>query len=77
MLASHIAQAVRGVLCGPDLAVDGAAFDSPGACPGVVRAAARRARHDFIDGLGVAPLPISRPPAAGWHCVLVDDTARH
>ena len=83
LLASQVADAVRGRLVGPDVAVDGASFDSRSARPGelFVPIVAERDGHDFIGAAvaaGATAYLTSRADthvATGATAVLVDDTA--
>lgn len=78
-MASRIASAVGGVLHGPDVAVDGASFDSRSVRPGelFVPIVAERDGHDFIGsalGAGATAYLTHRAPVGGT-AVEVDDTA--
>ncbi|MEO5899936.1 MAG: UDP-N-acetylmuramoyl-tripeptide--D-alanyl-D-alanine ligase [Ilumatobacteraceae bacterium] len=78
--ASDVAAATGGRLIGPDVEIDGAAFDSRAVCPGqlFVPLIAARDGHDFIDGArasGAAAYLTSRRAGMGT-AVEVDDTLR-
>ena len=78
-MASQVASAVGGALHGPDVAVDGASFDSRSVAAGqlFVPIVAERDGHDFIDGAlagGAAAYLTEREPRGG-SAIRVDDTA--
>jgi UDP-N-acetylmuramoyl-tripeptide--D-alanyl-D-alanine ligase len=82
MLASQVAAATGGVLVGPDVEIDGAAFDSRELRSGqlFVPIVAGRDGHDFVDAAIAAGAPAyltSRPVAAGGAAtaIVVADTA--
>lgn len=79
LLASQVAAATQGVLQGPDVAVDGASFDSRSLAAGqlFVPIVAGRDGHDFIDAAVAAGAPAyltSREPVGG-SAIRVADTA--
>ena len=79
-MASQIAAAVDGALHGPDVAVEGASFDSRSVTAGelFVPIVAERDGHDFIDGAisrGAVAYLTERDPQGGT-AIRVDDTAR-
>ncbi|TDT16786.1 UDP-N-acetylmuramoyl-tripeptide--D-alanyl-D-alanine ligase [Ilumatobacter fluminis] len=78
-MASQVASAVGGTLHGPDVAVDGASFDSRSVATGqlFVPIVAERDGHEFIDGAlagGAAAYLTEREPGGGT-AIRVDDTA--
>lgn len=80
LLASHIAEATGGTLVGPDVAVDGASFDSRSVGTGqlFVPLIAERNGHEFIgDALhnGAAAYLTSEPPTGGSAIVVADTSA--
>jgi UDP-N-acetylmuramoyl-tripeptide--D-alanyl-D-alanine ligase len=82
LLASEVAAATGGSLVGPDVEVDGAAFDSRELMPGqlFVPLVAERDGHDFIPAAVAAGAPayLSRRLACtelGASAILVSDTA--
>ncbi len=80
MRASDVASATGGTLHGPDVELDGAAFDSRSLRPGqlFVPIVAERDGHDFIDSAlaaGAGAYLTSRAPGAGT-AIHVADTAR-
>ena len=79
LLASQIAEAVGGVLSGPDVPVDGASFDSRSTGPGelFVPLVADRDGHEFI-GAAIdrgASAYFTSGAAPGGSAIVVDDTA--
>ena len=79
LLASQVAEATGGRLVGPDVAVDGASFDSRSVVAGqlFVPIVAERDGHEFIDGAlagGATAYLTAREPIGGT-AIRVDDTA--
>ena len=78
-LSSEVAASTGGRLAGPDVALEGASFDSRTVLPGqlFVPIVAERDGHDFIAAAlaaGAGAYLTSHPPAAGT-AVVVEDTA--
>ncbi|HWL43216.1 MAG TPA: UDP-N-acetylmuramoyl-tripeptide--D-alanyl-D-alanine ligase [Ilumatobacter sp.] len=77
--ASQIAAVTGGTLAGPDVAVDGAHYDSRELQPGqlFVPLVAARDGHDFVAAAlaaGAAAYLADRQPTAGGTAIVVDDT---